>query len=215
MVFAGTGAIVVDRASGGAVTHVGIALTFGLIVLTCIYAFGPVSGAHLNPAVTLALVVARRFPWSRLLVYWVSQLVGAFAASGLLHLAFPEDTSLGSTIPVGSVVRSFALEFLLTGFLLYVILSVADSSVQVQSLAGIIVGAVIGLEALFAGPICGASMNPARSIAPGVVSGANQNLWLYVVAPLLGALAGTIIYLSLNPRGDTTMDAKKPRIAFV
>ena len=188
LVFAGTGAIVINEASGRAITHVGIALTFGLVVLANIYAFGDISGAHLNPAVTLGFFAARRFPGREVAPYLMAQVLGALAASGLLRALFPGDVNLGATRPAGSEWQSFILEVVLTWFLMTVILGVSTGSKEKGMLAGVAVGAVIALEAMFAGPICGASMNPARSIAPAVVSGNLSSLWIYLVAPLLGAL---------------------------
>lgn len=187
LVFAGTGAIVINEVSGGAITHAGIALTFGLVVMAMIYTVGDISGAHLNPAVTLGFYVARRLPGREVGPYIVSQLAGAFAASGLLRLLFPENKLLGSTLPAGSEVQSLVLEIVLTFILMLTILNVSTGSKEKGITAGIAVGAVIGLEAMFAGPICGASMNPARSLAPALVSGNVQHLWLYIVAPIVGA----------------------------
>ena len=188
LVFAGTGAIVIDAASGGAITHLGIALTFGLVVTAMIYTVGDVSGAHLNPAVTLGFFAARRMEGREVVPYNASQLAGALAASGLLRLLFPANPTLGLTQPAGSAAQSFALETVLTMILMLVILSVSTGAREKGITAGIAIGAVIALEALFAGPICGASMNPARSIAPALVSGHLQSLWAYILAPLLGAL---------------------------
>lgn len=188
LVFAGTGAIVINQASAGAITHPGIALTFGLIVLAMIYTFGDVSGAHFNPAVTVAFAAAGRFPWRDVPGYAVAQLGGAFLASAILRLLFPQDGTLGATLPAGTVLQSGLLEVILTMLLMLVILSVSTGAKEKGITAGVVVGAVIALEAMFAGPICGASMNPARSIAPAVVSGAVQHLWIYVAAPVLGAL---------------------------
>jgi len=187
LVFAGTGAIVINQASNGAITHAGIALTFGLIVMAMIYAFGDVSGAHLNPAVTMGFALARRFPWTEVPGYVVAQLAGAFAASGLLRLLFPANDTLGTTLPAGPAWQSFVLEIVLTFFLMLVILSVSTGAKEKGITAGIAVGAVIALEAMFAGPICGASMNPARSIAPALVSGHLEHLWVYLAGPVLGA----------------------------
>lgn len=192
LVFAGTGAIVIDEVSGGAVTHVGVALTFGLVVLAMIYTLGDISGAHLNPAVTLGFFAARRFPLSDALPYIAAQCAGAFAASGILRLLFPQNATLGATIPAGPAMQSFLLELLLTAILMFAILGVSTGAAEKGITAGIVVGAVIGLEAMFAGPICGASMNPARSLAPAVVSGHWQPLWIYVVAPIVGALLGVL-----------------------
>lgn len=192
LVFAGTGAIVIDQVSGGAVSHVGVALTFGLIVLAMIYTLGDISGAHLNPAVTLGFLAARRFPASDVGPYIISQCAGAFAASGVLRLLFANNATLGATIPAGSAAQSFILELLLTAILMFAILGVSTGAAEKGITAGIVVGSVIGLEAMFAGPICGASMNPARSLAPAIVSGHLQALWVYLLAPLLGAAVGVI-----------------------
>jgi aquaporin NIP len=188
LVFAGTGAIVINQVSTGAISHVGIALTFGLIVLAMIYTLGDISGAHLNPAVTLGFWMAGRFPGGTLIPYISAQLVGAFCASGLLRFLFPENASLGATIPDGPAIQSFILELILTWLLMLVILNVSTGAKEKGITAGIAVGSVIALEAMFAGPICGASMNPARSIAPAVVGGNLQHLWIYLAAPVLGAL---------------------------
>jgi aquaporin NIP len=192
LVFAGTGAIVVNDATGGTVSHVGIALTFGLIVLAMIYAVGDVSGAHLNPAVTLGFYAARRFEGRLVVPYVVSQCAGALVASLVLRLMFPTHPSLGATLPVGDPLRSFVLELLLTLLLMFVILSVSTGSKEKGVLAGVAVGSVIALEALFAGPISGASMNPARSLAPALMSLRLESLWVYLTAPVLGALAGVL-----------------------
>ena len=188
LVFAGTGAIVINHASNGTITHGGIALTFGLIVLAMIYTFGDVSGAHLNPAVTAAFAAAGRFPWKELPGYLLAQIAGAVAASALLHVLFPDDPTLGATLPAGSASQSFILETTLSFLLMLVILSVSTGAKEKGITAGIAIGGVIGLEAMFAGPICGASMNPARSLAPALVSGHFEHLWIYLAAPLLGAL---------------------------
>ena len=187
LVFAGTGAIVINHASNGAIGHAGIALTFGLIVLAMIYAFGDVSGAHLNPAVTTAFALARRFSWREAPLYMTAQLLGAFAASGLLRALFPADQTLGATLPAGPAAQSFVLEAVLTFLLMLVILSVSTGAKEKGITAGIAIGSVIGLEAMFAGPICGASMNPARSLSPAVVSGHLEYIWVYLAGPMLGA----------------------------
>jgi len=187
LVFAGTGAIVINQTTGGTIGHIGIALVFGLIVLAMIYTFGDVSGAHLNPAVTLGFAVAGRFPWLRTPGYIAAQLGGAFLASGTLKFLFPLNATLGATLPSGSVSQSFILEVILTAILMFVILSVSTGSKEKGITAGIAIGAVVGLEAMFAGPICGASMNPARSLAPAIMSGNFQHLWLYPLATILGA----------------------------
>jgi aquaporin NIP len=188
LVFAGTGAIVIDQVSGGSITHVGVALTFGMIVLAMIYTFGDISGAHLNPAVTIGFWAARRLPAQEVLPYIASQILGALAASGVLRILFPENQLLGATLPAGTETQSFILEFILTFFLMMTILNVSTGAKEKGMTAGIAIGSVIALEAMFAGPICGASMNPARSLAPAVVSGHLEHLWLYLAAPILGAV---------------------------
>lgn len=187
LLFAGTGAIVIN-AQTGAVTHPGIAITFGLIVMAMIYAFGDVSGAHLNPAVTTAFAAAGRFPWGEVPGYLAAQSAGAFAASGLLRVLFPADATLGATLPSGTAMQSFILEIVLTFILMLVILSVSTGAKEKGITAGIAIGGVIALEAMFAGPICGASMNPIRSIAPAVVAGRVEHLWVYLAGPVIGAL---------------------------
>ncbi len=201
LVFAGTGAIVVNDASGGAITHVGVAITFGLIVLAMIYAIGDVSGCHLNPAVTLGFYAARRFEGRMVLPYILAQCAGALVASVVLRGMFPASVTLGATQPAGAVMQSFVMEFLLTLMLMFVILSVSVGAREKGLLAGVAIGAVIGLEAMFAGPISGASMNPARSLAPAIVSVRLEHLWLYVVAPIAGAIAGVAVCRSVQPAG--------------
>ena len=195
LVFAGTGAIVINAVSSGAVSHVGIGLTFGLVVMAMIYAVGEVSGAHLNPAVTIGFCLARRFPPSAVLPYIISQSAGALFASLILRLLFGNVAHLGATLPAGTEFQSFLLEFILTAMLMFVILCVATGSKEQGLMAGIAIGATVGLEALFAGPICGASMNPARSFAPALISGHLTSLWLYLTAPFLGAAAAVPCWL--------------------
>jgi aquaporin NIP len=187
LVFAGTGAIVINDVSGGSITHVGVALTFGLIVLAMIYTVGDISGAHLNPAVTSAFWLSGRFAGQQVLPYILAQCLGAIAASGTSHFLFPAHPTLGATLPAGSDMQSFVLELILTLILMFVILNVSAGAKEKGVTAGIAVGAVIGLEAMFAGPICGASMNPARSLAPAIVSGHLEHLWIYLAAPVIGA----------------------------
>ncbi len=193
LVFCGTGAIVINEISSGAVTHVGIAITFGLIVLAMIYTFGDVSGAHLNPAVTLGFWALRLFPTKALAPYIGSQIGGAFLASFLLHFLFPESPHLGATLPRGSDGQSFVLEIVLTFLLMLVIIRVSQGAKETGWFAGIAIGGMVLLEAMFAGPICGASMNPARSLAPAVVSGNIGHLWIYLTAPVLGALLAVLV----------------------
>ncbi|HZA38740.1 MAG TPA: aquaporin [Candidatus Baltobacteraceae bacterium] len=192
LVFAGTGAIIINDVSGGAVTHVGVALTFGLVVLAMIYAVGDVSGAHLNPAVTLGFFAARRLRRKMVLPYIISQFLGAIVASGVLRALFPRHPTRGITVPAGSASQSLILEIILTALLMFVILNVSTGPKERGTTAGIAVGAVIALEALFAGPISGASMNPARSFAPALVTQHFADLWIYLVAPATGALLAVI-----------------------
>ena len=187
LVFAGTSAIVVNELSHGVVTHLGVSLVFGLVVAAMIYTLGDVSGAHINPAVTIAFWLARRFPARQLLPYIISQLAGALVASVVVCLLFGDSSTLGATIPSGSAGQSLVLEMLLTFILMLTIINVATGSSEKGVMAGMAVGGVVALEALFAGPISGASMNPARSIGPALVSGEMHMLWIYVVAPVAGA----------------------------
>ncbi len=206
LVFAGTGAIVINDASSGAITHVGIALTFGLIVLSMIYTLGNISGCHLNPAVTIGFFVARRFEGKWVVPYIASQFAGAILASLLLKGMFPDHPTLGATLPAGSALQSVILELILTLILMVVILSVSSGSKEKGMLAGVAVGAVIALEAMFAGPISGASMNPARSLAPALVSMRFENLWIYFVAPCAGACLAVAVYGAMERREQNSSD---------
>lgn len=200
LVFCGTGAIIINQETGGAVTHVGIAMTFGLVVTAMIFALGDVSGAHMNPAVTLSFAVAKRFPFREVIPYVLAQSAGAFMASGLLRLCFPNNELLGATLPAGSEWQSFFFEVMLTLILVMVIFNVSMGSNEKGIAAPIAIGSVVGLEAMFAGPICGASMNPIRSISPAVVSMHTEHLWIYITAPLVGALLGVILHQLLHSR---------------
>lgn len=188
LVFCGTGAITINEITGGSVSHIGIAMTFGLTVLAVIYALGDVSGAHLNPAVTIAFWRAKRFNSGEVLPYIVSQTVGAVLASLLLRCMFPQSEMIGSTIPTGSLFQSFILEVILSFILMFVIVNVSTGAKEKGITAAIAIGSVVGLEAIFAGPISGASMNPARSLAPAIVSGQLSSVWIYLLAPFIGSL---------------------------
>ena len=192
MIFCGTGAMTINEVTGGSVTHVGIAITWGLIVMAMIYAFGDISGAHFNPAVSIAFAFAKKFSWKEVPKYIVAQVLGAVFASLVLLFLFPTSETLGATIPTVDVWRAFVLELLLTFFLMVVVINVSTGSKEIGIIAGIAVGAIVLLEAMFAGPITNASMNPARSFAPGIVSGNIKDLWLYILAPILGALLAVI-----------------------
>ena len=201
LVFCGTGAIVIDGVTHGAVSHVGLAFTFGFIVMAMIYSFGDISGAHINPAVTIAFSIAGRFQKKEIIPYIVSQLAGAITASIVLKALFPGSQDLGATIPSGSYMQSFIFEFILTWLLMLVILNVSQGSKETGIMAGMAIGGVVLLEAMFAGPICGASMNPARSIAPALVSENLRPLWIYIIAPITGAIAASLTWMLMNNLG--------------
>ena len=188
LVFVGTGSIVVNDVTGGALTHLGVSLAFGLVVMTMIYAVGDVSGAHLNPAVTVAFWAARRLEGKQVAPYLASQFAGALLASGLLRLMFAGHASLGATTPSGPLLQSFVFETVLTFLLMFVILGVSTGAKEKGIMAGAAVGATVALAALFGGPISGASMNPARTLGPALVSGEFSSLWIYFAAPVTGAL---------------------------
>lgn len=198
LVFCGTGAIVIDTQTKGAVTHAGVAITFGLVVMAMIYGLGEVSGAHLNPAVSIAFTLAGRLPARALMPYIASQLIGALLASLTLRLLFPSDSLLGATLPAGAAMQSFVLEMILTFFLMLVIMGVSTGPKEQGLFAGIAIGSVVLLEAMFAGPICGASMNPARSLAPAIVSGHLENVWIYLIAPVTGSAMAIPTWNYLN-----------------
>lgn len=193
LVFCGTGAMTVSEITNGAdLTHTGVAITWGLIVMAMIYAFGETSGAHFNPAVTVAFAYAKKFSWKEVPKYVIAQLLGAILASGILWVLFPESEFYGATIPSIEPWRAFILELLLTFFLMLTIINVSTGSKEVGVMAGIAIGGVVLLEAMFAGPMTKASMNPVRSIAPALVSGHLEHLWIYLIAPFLGALLAVI-----------------------
>jgi aquaporin NIP len=188
LVFAGTGAIIINDISNGAVTHLGIGLVFGLIVMTMIYALGEISGAHFNPAVSFGFWIAKRLGLKDLLLFAGSQVLGALTASMALKIIFPQHPTLGTTLPhIISTGGDFILEAILTFFLMFIIINVAQGSKEKGLMAGVAIGGMIALEAIFAGPITGASMNPARSFAPAIISGHLDFLWIYLTAPFLGA----------------------------
>ena len=193
LVFAGAGALVVD-ARTHELGHVGVAISFGLVIMVMIYAVGHISGAHLNPSVTFAFAITRHFPWTRLLAYWLAQCAGALLAASLLRASLGADAHVGATLPSGSQGQSFVWELVLTFFLMVVIMAVATDTRAVGEAAAIAIGATVGLDAMFGGPISGASMNPARSLGPALVSGDLHALWLYFAAPLAGSTIGALSY---------------------
>jgi MIP family channel proteins len=207
LVFAGAGAIMVD-AQTHALGHVGVAIVFGLVIMAMIYAVGHVSGAHFNPAVTFAFALTRHFPWRCALAYWTAQLAGALAAAALLRGSLGDVADVGATLPAGSQGQAFLWEAVLTLFLMFVIMAVATDTRAIGEAAAIAVGGTVGLDAMFGGPVTGASMNPARSLGPALVAGNLHALWLYVAAPLVGAAAGALLYQFV--RGEQPRPAGEP-----
>jgi MIP family channel proteins len=193
LVFAGCGAIMVD-AKTGALGHLGVAISFGLVIMAMIYAVGHISGAHFNPAVTFAFALSRHFPWSRAIAYWCAQVLGALVAALLLRGSLGNIAHVGATLPSGSQGQSFLWELVLSFFLMFVIMAVATDTLAVGEAAAIAIGGTVGLDALFGGPVTGASMNPARSLGPALAAGEWQDFWVYVVGPLAGASIGALAY---------------------
>jgi len=193
LVTAGCGAIMVN-AQTGELTHVGIALTFGLIITVMIAATGHISGAHFNPAVTIAFAVTRHFPWREVVYYVVAQMLGALFGAFTLRLLLGDIALLGATVPSGSALQSFGLEVLLTAVLMFVIISVATDTRAVGTPAALAIGFTVALDAMWGGPISGASMNPARSFGPSLIAGVWENQWIYWLAPILGAMIGAALY---------------------
>lgn len=204
LVFAGTGAVVSNSVSGGALGHVGVAFTFGLVIMAMIYATGHISGAHFNPAVTLAFALVRHFPAQRVIPYLATQICGAILGSMSVQFLIGNAGGLGVTHPSNGAGQGMLLEGLLTFILMFVIMAVATDTRAVGQAAAIAIGGTIGLEALFAGPITGASMNPARSFGPALVSGDYGDLWLYIVGPIVGAALGALVYQFLRSPAEAT-----------
>jgi aquaporin NIP len=195
LVFAGCGAIVANAQYGGALGAVGISLVFGLVIMVMVYATGHLSGAHINPSVTIAFTLTRHFPAREAVAYVGAQLAGATAAALVLWGVWTDKpVHLGATIPTVSAGSAFLYEAVLTAFLMFVIMAVATDTRAVGAAAAIAIGGVIGLDALFGGPVTGASMNPARSFGPALVSGDWHDFWVYVAGPLVGAAAGALAY---------------------
>jgi MIP family channel proteins len=205
LVFAGCGAIMVD-AKTHELGHVGVAITFGLVIMFGIYAVGHISGAHFNPSVTFAFALSRHFPWTRAFGYWGAQLVGAIAAAAVLRGSLGNIADVGATLPSGSQGQSFLWELVLTFFLMFVIMAVATDTRAVGEAAAIAVGGTVLFDAMFGGPISGASMNPARSTGPAFVSGNLHALWLYIVAPICGASLAALAYQFV--RGEQSFDGE-------
>ncbi len=206
LVFSGTGAIIANDIFEGCIGHTGIALSFGLVVMVVIYALGDTSGAHINPAVTIGFYFIKRINKKDTYFYILSQCLGAILASVLLHIVFPTHETLGLTTPSISIWGAFIYEYFLSFFLMLVILSVATGAKEKGLMAGVAIGGTVGLEALFAGPVTGASMNPARSLGPGLVSGEFSYLWLYIFATILGAISAVPLCKYLHIRGCCKVD---------
>ena len=198
LVFACTGAVIINQQSHGTITHVGMATTCGLIIMGMIYAFGDISGAHLNPAVTIAFTIAGRFPLKQLVPCITSQLCGGLLASLTLKCMFPTNELLGSTIPSGSDLQSFVMEIILAFFLMLVIINVSSGSREQGMFAGIAIGGMVAVEVMFAGPVSGGSMNPVRSLSPALVSGHLAHVWIYVIAPVAGAVLAIPVFKILK-----------------
>lgn len=194
LVFVGCGAIVTDERHGGIVTHVGVALAFGFAIAVMIHAVGHVSGAHFNPAVTVAFAALGRFPWRHVPPYVGSQVVGAVGAALALRLIHGAETGLGMTLPRGAAAPALAMEVVLTALLMFVIAAVATDARAVGELAGIAIGGTVAMAALAGGPVSGASLNPARSLGPALAAGVLDRQWLYVLGPVGGALLGGFAY---------------------
>jgi aquaporin NIP len=199
LVFFGCGAIMVD-ADGGGIGQVGISLAFGLAVAAMVFAFGAISGAHINPAVTVALASRSGFPWVSVPGYVGAQIAGAIAAAVVLRSSLGDDADLGATTPSGTDAQSFVWEVVMTATLLVVILAVVTAPRVAIGAAALAIGGTIALASLVGGPISGASLNPARSLGPALVSGELGSLWIYLTAPFLGALIGALAYAALRPR---------------
>jgi len=197
LVFCGTGAVIVNSISDGSLGLLGISATFGIFITAMIYCFGTISGAHINPAITIALAVGKLISKNEMFGYIIAQVLGAFIASGLLLFLFPETETLGETLPTGAIMQSFALELILTFFLMLTILGVTSKK-EHSNLAGIVIGIVVTGIILFSGPLSGGSFNPARSLAPAILLGKLTSLWIYILAPILGSILAMMFWSLLN-----------------
>jgi MIP family channel proteins len=209
LVFAGCGAIMVD-AKTSALGHVGVAISFGLVIMVMIYAVGHISGAHFNPAVTLAFATSRHFPVRRVPAYWAAQLIGATAAALVLRGSLGNLAHVGATLPSGSDAQAFLWEAVLTFFLMFVVMAVATDARAVGEAAAIAIGATVGLDAMFGGPITGASMNPARSLGPAIAGGDFTSIWVYLTAPFLGAVLAAATYQFLRHGSERPVAQPSP-----
>jgi MIP family channel proteins len=207
IVIFGPGSAVISDYRGGAISHEGIAAANGLIVMVLIYALGHVSGAHFNPGVTLSFALVRHFPLRDVLPYWIAQFLGGICGASVLLALFGNVRSLGTTLPSGTEAQAFGMEVILTFMLMFVVMAVATDARAAGQTAALAIGATVGLDVLVGGPISSGSMNPARSLGPAVVSGELSSLWLYLIAPVVGALLGAVAYQLVRGdhllRGDT------------
>ncbi|XP_022847998.1 aquaporin NIP1-1-like [Olea europaea var. sylvestris] len=195
LIFAGCAAVVVNADKDKIITMPGIAIVWGLVVMVMIYSVGHISGAHFNPAVTIAFASCKRFPLRQVPAYISAQMIGATLAGGTLRLLFQgKHDHFGGTFPTGSDMQSFVVEFIITFYLMFVISGVATDNRAIGELAGLAIGATILLNVMIAGPVSGASMNPARSLGPAIVSNKYKGIWIYIVGPTLGAVAGAWVY---------------------
>ncbi|XP_011009650.1 PREDICTED: aquaporin NIP1-2-like [Populus euphratica] len=195
LIFAGCSSVAVNLNFDKVVTLPGISLTWGLAVMVLVYSVGHISGAHFNPAVTLAFATCKRFPWKQVPAYVACQVIGSTLAAGTIRLLFQGDQDhFTGTLPAGSNLQSFVVEFIITFYLMFIISGVATDNRAIGELAGLAVGSTVLLNVMFAGPISGASMNPARSLGPAIVSHQYKGLWIYIVSPILGAQAGAWVY---------------------
>lgn len=193
IVFYGCGAVAVDSVRGGIIGHVGINVAFGVIVMVMIYSFGNVSGAHFNPAVTIAFLVAKKFDKKLVVPYLISQLLGGFVGALVLKLLIPNAATYGQNIPAGTLAQAFGFEVLMTFFLMLIIHSVSTGHMEKGIMAGVAIGGYIAIEGYIAGPFSSSSMNPARSLGPAIISGDYTMLWVFMVAPVLGAVLASLV----------------------
>jgi len=210
LVFAGCGSVMVAERFPGMISHGGVSVIFGLAVAIMIYAVGHISGAHFNPAVTLAFAAARHFPFGEVLAYWAAQITGAIAAMALLKATLPFGPSYGATVPAVPVFQALSWEAILTFFLMFVIVAVATDTRAVGTMAGAAIGGTVMLAAWVGGPVTGASMNPARSLAPALFEGRLDVLWIYIIGPCAGAVLAALLYeaIRLTPANGKTQEPK-------
>ncbi|CAL0306477.1 unnamed protein product [Lupinus luteus] len=195
LIFAGCASVVLNKNNDNVVTLPGISIVWGLVVMVLVYSVGHISGAHFNPAVTIAFATTRRFPWKQVPAYVATQVLGSTLASGTLRLIFSgKENQFPGTIPAGSNLQAFVIEFIITFYLMFIISGVATDDRAISELGGIAVGSTVLLNVMIVGPITGASMNPARSIGPAFVHSEYRGIWVYLISPILGAIAGAWVY---------------------